>query len=153
MARDFTARETGGSKSTSRNAASSALAASEPNVLGQGMRVRGRLSGTGDLRVDGEIEGDVRVGGSLELGQTGVISGNVAARAVTIDGALTGDVEAEGAVHIRAGARVSGNMNGAEVALEEGAAFTGRIEAAFELPDGLGGVVAPAGRRGANARR
>ena len=147
MARDFA-----GSKSTSRNASSSAVAASEPNVLGPGIKVRGRLSGTGDLRVEGELEGDVRVGGALELGQAGAINGNVAAGSVVIDGALTGDVEAEGAVHIRAGARVSGNMNGAEVALEEGAAFTGRIEAAFELPDGLGGTTAPAGRRGSSAR-
>ena len=58
MARDF-----GGSKSTSR-----ATSSSDSNVLGRGIRVRGRVNGAGDLRVDGEIEGDVRVSGSLELG-------------------------------------------------------------------------------------
>jgi len=121
---------------------------SDANVLGKSLRVRGRLSGEGDLRIEGEIEGEVRVSGALELCDGGSVSGNVAARSVMIEGSLTGDVAAEGAVLIRAGARVTGNMNGAEVSLEEGAAFTGRIEADFELPDGLaGGGAGPRGRR------
>ena len=64
-----------------------------------------------------------------------------------IEGSLNGDVAAQGAVMIRSGARVTGNMNGSEVALEEGAAFHGRIEADFELPDGLAAGAGPRGRR------
>lgn len=140
MSRDFA-----GSKSNARNSSAHDL-----NVLGRGMRVRGRLSGAGSLRIEGEIEGDVQLGGALELGSSGTVTGNVQANSVVIEGALTGDVESGGAVVIRAGARVSGNMNGAEVALEEGASFSGRIEADFELPDGLGsaGGSANAGKRG-----
>ena len=56
-----------------------------------------------------------------------------------VGGALTGDVAATGAVVIRATARVEGNMSGAEVSLEEGASFSGRIEAEFDLPAELEG--------------
>lgn len=148
MARDF-----GGTKSN--RSTSSSESNPDANVLGRGLRVRGRVNGASDLRVDGEIEGDVRVTGALEVGQTGTVSGNIAARSVVVDGALTGDVEAEGTVVIRSGARVSGNMNGAEVALEEGASFSGRIEAEFELPDDLMAGAGPgletrAGRRNAH---
>lgn len=121
---------------------------SDANVLGKSLRVRGRLTGDGDLRVEGEIEGEIQVSGALELVDGGSVSGNIAAKSVVIEGSLNGDVAAEGAVLIRAGARVTGNMNGSEVALEEGAAFTGRIEADFELPDGLAaGGGGPRGRR------
>lgn len=134
--------------SPSKSSSKSASYGRELNVLGQGLKVRGRLTGDGDLRIEGEIEGDVKLSGDLELSSKGLIAGNVSAKSVTIEGALTGDVDAETAVAIRAGARVSGNMSGTEISLEEGATFSGRIEADFELPDGLMAGAGPAGRRG-----
>ena len=121
----------------------------EENVLGPSLRVRGRVNGEGDLRVEGSVEGDVRVSGGLTIDAGGTVTGNAFAQSVSIEGNLTGDVEASGEVTIRATARVVGNMNGAQVALEEGAGFSGRIEADFELPDGLEGKAqaAPRGRR------
>jgi cytoskeletal protein CcmA (bactofilin family) len=104
------------------------------SVLGRGARVRGRVSGDGDLRVEGQIEGDVTLSGELSIDETGTVTGDVDAAAVTITGTLLGDVAARGVVTIRAGAKVEGNMGGAEVSLEEGASFAGRIEAEFDLP-------------------
>jgi cytoskeletal protein CcmA (bactofilin family) len=112
---------------------------SSGSVLGHGTRVRGRVHGDGDLRVEGQVEGDVTLSGDLVIEEGAQIQGNVEAAAVTIGGTLTGDVSARGAVTIRATARVAGNMGGAEVSLEEGAEFTGRIEADFELPAELTG--------------
>ncbi len=105
--------------------------------IGRGTRVRGRVEGDGALRVEGEIAGDVRVTGALDIDAGGNVVGNVDAAEVTIEGALTGDVASRGRVAIRAGAQVEGNMAGSEIALEEGASFSGRIDADFELPDGL----------------
>ncbi len=104
------------------------------SVLGRGARVRGRVSGDGDLRVEGQIEGGVTLSGELAIDETGSITGDIDAASVTIAGVLLGNVVAHGAVMIRAGARVEGNMGGAEVSLDEGASFVGRIEAEFDLP-------------------
>lgn len=109
----------------------------DESVLGRTARVRGRVGGEGSLRVEGTIEGNVAVGGDLAVEEGASITGDVEARGVTISGALTGDVAARGAVAIRSTAKVAGNMGGSEVSLEEGAAFTGRIEAEFELPPEL----------------
>ena len=117
----------------------------EESVLGRGARVRGRVTGEGSLRIEGQVEGDVALGGDLSIEEGAVITGNVEASAVSISGALTGDVSARGAVAIRGTARVTGNMGGAEVSLEEGAAFSGRIEAEFDLPPEL--VARPGGGR------
>jgi cytoskeletal protein CcmA (bactofilin family) len=111
--------------------------ATSASVLGRGARVRGRVQGSGDLRVEGQIEGDVTVSGDLAIEDGGGIKGDVDAASVVISGALTGDVAARGPVAIRSTAQVSGNMGGAEVSLEEGATFSGRIEAEFELPPEL----------------
>ena len=104
------------------------------SVLGRGARVRGRVSGDGDLRVEGQIEGGVTLSGELAIDETGSVTGDIDAASVTIAGVLLGNVVAHGAVMIRAGARVEGNMGGAEVSLDEGASFVGRIEAEFDLP-------------------
>lgn len=109
------------------------------SVLGRGTRVRGRVHGDGSLRVEGAIEGGVQVSGDLEIEDGAAVTGDVEAGAVIVGGQLTGDVSARGPVTIRATARVTGNMAGSEVSLEEGAEFTGRIDAEFDLPAELTG--------------
>lgn len=104
------------------------------SVIGRGAKVRGRVSGEGDLRIEGKIEGEVSVSGDLSIEDGGAVTGDIAAGAVVIAGGLTGDVSARGAVTIQATAKVDGDMIGAEVSLEEGASFSGRIEAEFDLP-------------------
>jgi len=115
---------------------------SNANVIGPSVRVRGRVSGEGDVRIEGHIDGDVRVTGALAIDTGATVKGNATAQSVDVEGSLEGDIAAEGAVRILGGARVTGNISGAEVALDEGAAFTGRIDADFELPDGLEGASA-----------
>jgi cytoskeletal protein CcmA (bactofilin family) len=132
MSRPFT------SKSGGRGSANT----DEANAIGPSVRVRGRVSGEGDLRVEGSVDGDVRVTGALAIDARGTVLGNTAARSVEVEGTLTGDISAVGTVHIRGGARVTGNVTGAEIALDETAAFVGRIEADFELPDDLEGASA-----------
>jgi cytoskeletal protein CcmA (bactofilin family) len=112
------------------------------SVLGRGARVRGRIGGDGDLRVEGQVEGEVRITGQLSIEEGGSVTGDVEAAGVVIGGALTGDVTGGGAVTIRAGAKVVGNVGG-ELVLEEGASFEGRVDAVFDLPGELGPQAAP----------
>jgi cytoskeletal protein CcmA (bactofilin family) len=103
------------------------------SILGRGARVRGRIGGEGDLRVEGQVEGDVTITGELTIDEGASVTGDVGAGAVVIGGALRGDVTARGAVTVQATAQVEGNLGGAEVSLEEGASFHGRIDAQFDL--------------------
>ena len=89
-------------------------------VIGRSTRIRGRISGDGDLVIEGNVEGDIDVG------------------TVTVRGEVEGDIKARGAVRIESGARVRGDVSG-EFSLEEGAEFVGNIEADFEMPAELGG--------------
>lgn len=120
------------------------------SVLGRGAKVRGRVGGDGDLRVEGQIEGEVRISGQLSIDEGGAVAGDVEAAVVVIGGTLNGDIAVRGPVTIRAGARVEGNIvgNGAELVLEEGASYEGRIEAEFDMPAELGGSPAPKAARG-----
>jgi cytoskeletal protein CcmA (bactofilin family) len=118
-----------------------ASSASQGNtaVLGKGTRLRGRIGGEGDLRVEGSIAGEVAVKGQLVLASGGEIVADVQAGSVVIEGSLEGDITATDAVAIRASARVSGALKGSSISIEEGASVSGRIEAEFEMPPELGG--------------
>lgn len=98
-------------------------------VIGRSTRVRGRVSGDGDLRVEGHLEGDVNVKG-----------------ACIVAGEVDGDIRTEGGnVHLEAGSKVRGDITGESVSMDEGAEYVGNLNAEFELPAELGG--ATGGRR------
>jgi cytoskeletal protein CcmA (bactofilin family) len=108
-------------------------------VVGKGAHVRGRITGDGDLRVDGSVSGDVALKGEIVVSDGAEITADVQATSVVVQGAIEGDISASEGVTIGAGARVSGAIRGARISIEEGASVSGRIEADFELPPELTG--------------
>jgi len=110
--------------------------------IGVGTRIVGRVSGDGNLVVEGHVEGEIAVRGDLTIDSGGSVVSNVEAHSVVVAGSLDGDVNATGAVAVRAGARVRGDLHGTEVTLEEGAQFAGRLDCEFTLPPELEGTSA-----------
>ena len=107
-------------------------------MIGGSTRVRGRVSGDGDLRIEGSVEGDIAISGDLVLAEGARAISNASANAVTVAGELEGEIRASGAVHIQASGRVRGDIHGA-VSIDEGAEYVGNLVADFELPAELGG--------------
>jgi cytoskeletal protein CcmA (bactofilin family) len=122
------------------------------STLGRSARVRGRIAGEGDLRILGEVEGDVSVSGELTLDDGGSLTGDVDAGAVVVGGALKGDVASRGPVAVRATARIEGDLAGTEVSIDEGAAFHGRIDVEFDFPEALGEPLPGRGPQGPPAK-
>ena len=108
-------------------------------VIGRSTRVRGRVSGDGDLRLEGTVEGDISLTGELTITDGARATSNVEARGVTVGGELEGVIRANGLVRIESGARVRGDIQGELVAIDDGAEFNGRLLAEFDLPEELGG--------------
>jgi cytoskeletal protein CcmA (bactofilin family) len=108
-------------------------------IISATTRVRGRVSGDGNLLIEGNVEGDIAVRGDLTIAEGGRATSSIEAAGVTLRGELDGDVRATGMVRIEAGARVRGDVQGESVSLEEGAEFVGRLDATFDLPSELGG--------------
>ncbi|MEO8902987.1 MAG: polymer-forming cytoskeletal protein [Polyangiaceae bacterium] len=108
----------------------------EISVVGAATRVTGRISGTGALRIEGAVKGDVNVQGDTELAEGGSLEGNLQGEGLDIGGSLLGDAHAQGVIAVRATASVRGELRGSEVSIEAGARVSVRLETDFELDFG-----------------
>ncbi|MGW8250228.1 MAG: bactofilin family protein [Anaerolineales bacterium] len=97
------------------------------SVLGSGIVWKGKLSGSGGLRIEGTFEGDINLRGLLVVGETGRVTCDaIQANTVIIAGAVRGNITAE-KIEIRASGRVWGDVITAAFATEEGAFLRGQI--------------------------
>lgn len=96
-------------------------------MLGTGIVWKGKLSGSGGLRIEGAFEGDINLRGLLVVGETGrVTCETLQANTVIVAGAVRGDITAE-KVEIRSSGRVWGDVVTAAFSTEEGAFLRGQI--------------------------
>jgi cytoskeletal protein CcmA (bactofilin family) len=103
-------------------------------VLSSKTHIRGRIRGSGGVTIDGHFEGDIEIDGPVTVGEGATVDSPIAASEVMIFGEYTGDIAASGSVRLGASAKVSGDMKGSSFAMAEGASFSGRLDADFELP-------------------
>ena len=109
------------------------MSESRTGVIGAGLVVMGRVRGTGDMRVDGVLEGEISLDGDVSLGATSNVVAPVRGRSVDIEGELVGNVVAERDLTVRAGGRVRGDVRAARLAIEDGAVIDGVLDMAFDL--------------------
>jgi cytoskeletal protein CcmA (bactofilin family) len=97
--------------------------------IGKSVLIKGELSGSENLFVDGEVEGRIELPGSnLVIGPNGRIKANIQAREVVVNGKVDGNITASERVELRKTASLSGDIVTARIIVEEGAFFKGSID-------------------------
>lgn len=97
-------------------------------VIGKETEVKGSISSTGVIRIDGKVEGEVTHKGDVIIGETGQIAANISARNIAVAGAINGNIEASGKLELLPSARVVGDIKVGSLIISEGAIFRGRSE-------------------------
>jgi len=98
-------------------------------VITHGLFVKGEISGTGSLYIDGKVEGAINLPGErVAIGKNGQVGANVTAREVVVMGKVRGNVSASDRVDIRAEGALSGDVSAARISIEDGAFFKGGID-------------------------
>ena len=96
--------------------------------IGTSVVIKGEVSGSEDLYIDGEVEGTIELrGNTLTIGPNGRVRANTNARDVFVHGKLNGNVRADRVV-LKASALVSGDIVTQRVVIEDGAFFKGGID-------------------------
>lgn len=98
------------------------------SIVGKDAVVGGNFSTPGSARIDGVVEGSARVAGSLIVGSTGRIEGDVEADSIIIGGEINGDVTVQGKAELTATARVIGDIRTSLIVIDEKAVFQGKCD-------------------------
>jgi cytoskeletal protein CcmA (bactofilin family) len=103
--------------------------AGDQAVISKGLLVKGEISGTESLYIDGKVEGAINLPGNrVTIGRNGQVGANVTAREVVVMGKVKGNVSASDRVDIRAEGALSGDVSAARISIEDGAFFKGGID-------------------------
>ena len=98
-------------------------ALSAPSIISTDMVMQGSLSSSGDIQIDGRVEGDIRSAG-LVIGEKAEVHGEIYAEDVTVRGKVVGRIRAR-KVLLAATSRVEGDILHEAFAVESGAFFEG----------------------------
>jgi cytoskeletal protein CcmA (bactofilin family) len=102
---------------------------SELANIGKSVVIKGELSGSEDLYLDGQVEGSIEMAGSrLTIGPNGKVKANVNARSAIVQGRLEGNVRASDRVDLKQSAIVLGDIATQRISIEEGAYFKGGVD-------------------------
>lgn len=96
---------------------------SAPSIISADMTVNGTLTATGDIQVDGTVEGDIS-SASLTIGEKATVHGEVTSEDVVIRGRVIGSVRAN-RVQLSSSSHVEGDIYHQALAVETGAFFEG----------------------------
>ncbi len=97
--------------------------------IGKSVVIKGELSGSEDLIIEGQVEGKIELRDNiLTIGPNGKIKASINAKAVIVQGEVTGNVAATEKVDIRDNGSLDGDIASPRVAIAEGAHFRGSID-------------------------
>ena len=103
--------------------------AGDQAIISKGLFVKGEISGTESLYIDGKVEGSISLPGNrVTVGRNGQVGANITAREVVVLGKVRGNVSASDRVDIRAEGALSGDVAAARISIEDGAFFKGGID-------------------------
>lgn len=103
--------------------------------IGKSVSIKGELSGSEDLYLDGEVEGQVELPGhTLIIGPNGRVRARLQAREIIVHGGIIGGIRAAERVELKKSAVVTGDIGTRRIAVEEGAYFKGKLETLAAAP-------------------
>ncbi len=108
----------------------------ERALIGSSIEIKGNLSGTEDLYIEGRIDGKIElVKCSVTIGKSGRVNADVTGHTIVVMGEVNGDVHGEDQIVLRQSSTVNGNLFAPRVTLEDGARFKGSIDMTSKAAD------------------
>ncbi len=96
-----------------------------PNMIGPGTKIIGDINTNGDIRIDGQIEGNINSKGKVVIGANGNVKGEINCVNAEISGTHNGKVTAQELLFLKASSKFNGEIRAGKLSIEPGALFTG----------------------------
>lgn len=125
-----------------------AVSANAAACVSQGIKIKGELTGSEDLFIDGVVDGKVTLTNStLTVGPNATVKAEIIAKELVVRGRAEGKFTASQRVQIWHTARVEGDIKSERISIEEGAEMHGRLEAGKPLASTSTGAAGQSGKK------
>jgi cytoskeletal protein CcmA (bactofilin family) len=102
---------------------------SEQATIGKSLVVKGEVTGSESLYIDGKVEGAINLPGNrVTVGRNGQVAANITAREIVVLGKVRGNMTASDRVDIRSEGSLTGDVTAQRISIEDGAFFKGGID-------------------------
>jgi cytoskeletal protein CcmA (bactofilin family) len=115
-------------KETTLKEGMSTTPSASKNVLASDVEIKGNLKFAGELTFEGKLDGEIQSDGTLNLGDSAVVNGNINVQSVVVRGKVNGNIVAKEKIEIKAKAELFGDIRSAKLTIEEGVTFVGKTE-------------------------
>ena len=95
-------------------------------IISHGVKLEGKISSGGSIRVDGVIQGDIHSQGNVTVGEQGDVNGQINATSVTVGGKVVGSVNAKEKLILESKANLKGDIFTKILVVEAGGRFDGK---------------------------
>lgn len=95
------------------------------NQFSEGTFIQGDIQSSGDIRVDGVIQGTVNCSAKIAIGKTGKVEGDIVCGSADIEGRIKGTLNVADILILKKTAVIDGDIIAAKFVMEEGAVFNG----------------------------
>ena len=103
-------------------------AGGKATFVSAGVKIKGQISGSSEIVIDGEVEGRVEVEAAVVVSSNGTVNGDIVAKSVAVAGKVLGNVKASETFELQVSGRIEGDVKAPRVTIAEGAFFKGNVE-------------------------
>ena len=133
----------GKTKSDSFEVGAAAPVNASASLIGAGTTMKGDITSSGDLRIDGTLVGNIHCTAKVVIGANGNVQGDVNGQTADIMGKVTGTIKVKDLLMLKGGSAVDGNIQAGKLQIEPTANFNGQCHM---TPATTGSNAAPAGK-------
>lgn len=101
------------------------LGKDEVTIISAGVSIEGKLNSNGNVRIDGEVKGDINASGNVTIGENGEVNGEIRASVVTVGGKVLGSIHSKEKLVLESKALLKGDLITKILVVEAGAKFEG----------------------------
>ncbi|MBK6285692.1 MAG: polymer-forming cytoskeletal protein [Draconibacterium sp.] len=95
------------------------------NIISEGTKIKGDVIANGDIRIDGELLGNISAKSKLVIGPKGRIEGQIICNNIEISGLVKGKVTATDLINMKSTSQIVGDIIAGKLSIEPGAIFSG----------------------------
>lgn len=97
-------------------------------IIGQSVKVKGNFTSKGSMQIDGQLEGTLKIGNDLIVGEGAKIVANAFAKRIMVSGEIKGNIKATESLEVTETAVIEGDIEAKIISIDPGAQVNGKIK-------------------------